>query len=236
MFLITVGISWAVIFYYAYQYFNHWLRRFKHVIAALGIIIPVALAVNMIRLQIMFEPAQAEQYTVDQRLLDAYAWMGDHLPPGSVVASPSLETNIDLPVFTHHKLFMARSQTSIAAEQEIIERMLITYKLLGVSAQTLAEMLATPQGVVYFFTARYEDKALDRYLNPNAYEGFSIPYGLRERILSQYQEFDMPDGFAYRLDYLFVGPRERELGITESSLAEYAPVYHSGGIQIYRYE
>ncbi len=236
VFLITVGISWVVILYYTYQCFKSYVYRYKRAIAVLGMVIPVVLAVNMARLQITLEPARAEQHTVAQNLLDAYAWMNDNLPSGSVVASLAFATNTDLPVFTNHKLFMARSQTSIASEQEIIERMLITYKLFGASPQTLAELLATPEGVVYFFTARYEDKALDRYLNPTAYESFAIPYGLWERILSQYQEFILPDGFAYQLDYLFVGPRERELGISEEALAQYPVVYDSGGIRMYRYE
>lgn len=236
VFLITVGISWAVILQYAYQYFEDRLRRFKRVIAALGIIIPIALVSHMLYLQLTIEPMQAKQYAVDQNLLDAYAWMNRNLPQGSVVATPSLATNTDLPVFTHHKLLMARGQTSIASEQEIIERMLVTYKLFGVSSQTLAELLATPQGVIYFFTARYEDKALNRYLNPAKHESFAIPNVVLENILSRYQEFDMPDGFRYRLDYLFVGPAERALGISEASLTEYALVYDAGGIQIYQYE
>ncbi len=236
VFLITVGVSWAAILRFLYQYTEGRLHRFKRAIAVLGIVIPVVLAGNMVRLEFELEPARAEQYTVGQNLLDAYAWMDKTLPRGSVVATPSLGTNIDVPVFTHHKLFMPRSQTSIASEQEIIERMLITYKLFGVKPQTLAELLATPEGVVYFFTARYEDTALDKYLNPTEYESFAIPYGLWERILLQYQEYSLADGFAYQLDYLFVGPRERALGVTEESFAQYELMYDAGGVRVYQYE
>ena len=194
------------------------------------------LVANVAYRQYSVEPGQAAKYAIDQDLLEAYKWMSDNLPAGSVVATPSLATNIDLPVFTNNKLFMARSQTSIASEREIIERMLITYKLFGQNSETIKEVLSTWQGVFYFFTARYENRALNRYLNPAEYQSFIVPPGLLEDILSQYQEFYLPDKLPYQLDYLFVGPAERELGVTEAALAAYEQVYNAGDIQIYKYE
>lgn len=236
VFLLSVGISWVVIAYYVYQYFEPYLSRFRRILPVLGIIISIALVSNVVYRQFSVERTQAAKYTVDNSLLKAYSWMTGNLPAGSVVATPALATNIDLPVFTNHKLFMARSQTSIASEQEIIERLLLAYKLFGLDSGALVKVLTTPQGTLYFFTARYENRALDRYLDPEKYQDFSVPGELLTSILSQYQELSMPDKLPYRLDYLFVGPAERELGVAEAAMSDYKLVYNMEDIKIYKYE
>lgn len=236
VFLLSVGISWVVIAFYTYQYFEPYLSRFRRVLPVLGIIISIALVSNVVYRQFSVERTQAAKYTVDNSLLKAYNWMRENLPAGSVVATPALATNIDLPVFTNHKLFMARSQTSIASEQEIISRMLITYKLFALKPSAIAEALAKTEGILYFFTARYENRALDRYLDPEKYHDFSIPPELLADILSRYQELSVPNKLPYRLDYLFVGPAERALGVAEAALSDYKLLYNTDGIQIYKYE
>lgn len=236
VFLIINGIVISVLLYYLYLYFRPRFPKYNYAwtLSVIAVIVSILLISNVAYSQSVIEKKDVNRYTIDSGLTQAYEWLDKNTPKDSVVLTPSLATSIDLPVFTHNKIFLARAQNSIAPEEELLKRLFITYKMFSVSADYLDQILQTERGVIYFFTAKYESRALDRYLRPQKYGGLSIPDAVRQKAVSDYINFVLPDEIPYKLDYIFVGAREREIGMDEKILNGYEQVYSDEGTHIYK--
>ncbi|MBI4114347.1 MAG: hypothetical protein HY445_00710, partial [Candidatus Niyogibacteria bacterium] len=66
--------------------------------------------------------------------------------------------------------------------------------------------------------------------------GYSIPLAERKKLLNEYIFFNLPKKLPYRLDYIFIGPREREIGIQEIIPLGANKVYDYEGVAIYQLE
>lgn len=209
--------------------------RLPRAVPVSGAFILAVLSWNILGSQAALALASAEAHTVPEPLAASYAWLLGNTGNGSVVASPSLATNVDLAVFTHNRLFLARSQNTLASERELLERLYLAGKIFGVPGDFLLETLRTQQGIFYFFTARYRSRELDAYLRPERYAGYVLPEELGERIAAEYGSFRLPERMPYRLDYLFVGPRERAMPLDLDWLKDLPVLYDAGGVTIYRW-
>ncbi len=237
VFIITNGIMWMTLIYYFLDYikYRYPFSVFKKTLVLLSLILVLSLLSNILYNQIILANKQARDFTVQTNLMLAYEWLDENTPVGSVVASPSLETNIDLSVYSHNKIFLVRSQNTIAPEKELLSRLNITYTLFKITPAYLAKMLQSHRGVFYFFTARYNSKALDASLRHYKYPLYQLPVGLLEEILFNYSHFSLPMELPYRLDYIFIGPREKEMDISAQAINDLEKVYDVDGVQIYKW-
>jgi len=239
VFLITEGIIWAVLFYYFIFYikekYNIINIIFKKVLLGIFVILSLSLTSNIVYSQIVINTNNAHTYTVLPELMASYEWLNENTPNGSVVMSPSLETNIDLPVYTSNRIFMARAMNTLATEEELLNRLYITYALFGITPEYIDLMIQSHSGVFYFFTAKYNSRALDAALRSYKYPLYKLPSETREKILNEYTHYKVQEELPYRLDYLFVGPREKEIGINEEFLKQREKLYEADGIAIYKY-
>ena len=168
--------------------------------------------------------------------MKAYEWLNANTPNDSVVMTPSFITNVEIPIHTHNRIFLARAYQSLASDKEVINRLLITYKLFGVPAAYLYEMLETYDGVFNLVTLKYFSRELDAFYKGGAkYGGYTIPIAEKKKILNEYTFFNLPEKLPYRLDYIFVGPREREMGIPEDAFHGMKKLYEADGIIIYKW-
>ncbi len=238
VFLITNGVIYAAILYDLYLYFEPRLRRIniKRISFIVAFILIASIFCNVLISEAIVEKNRANLYTLPDGLMAAYEWLNKNTPKDSVVMTPSLLTNIDLPVYTHNRIFLARVATTLAPEDELLNRLFITYKFFGVNPQYLDSMIQSEQGITYFFTVKYRGTALDTYLRPDKDMGNWLPDGVKNKIYNDYLKFQLPPEIPYRADYVFIGPKEKEIGLDMKNLAGYKKVYDSGGVQIYQVE
>lgn len=179
----------------------------------------------------------------------SYRWLNANTPRGSVVGSLSFTTNLHLQLFTANKLFVPTGINTIASSQEILTRFMMLNRLWNVDARTFGSYFATaatfpPQdydhhGIAHLFIAKYRTfvQGNDIFTN-KGYAPAPWPDELHAETLAAYTAFtkkqDQP--LPYRLDYLYVGPRELSLArdpFLQKSVLQ--PVYKKNNITIYAF-
>jgi len=236
VFLITRGIIWLTIFYYLFLYFKNRISMLstRKTLTFFAVVIISVLFSNVVYTEIVQSKTYAHFYTVDTKLVDAYEWLNKNTPKDSVVMTPSLRTNIDLPVYTHNRIFLARANNSIGTEEELLNRLYITYIIFGIPPVYLYEMIQSDPGIMYFFSHKYASRNTDVYLRPYKYDVVVLPVSKRNEILNEYVHFQISEYVPYRVNYLFIGPREYEIGINDNILDNYQKIYDSDGIKIFK--
>ncbi len=180
----------------------------------------------------------------------AFAWMDAHTPEDSVVVTPSLATNTLLPTFTHNRVLIGKAVTASAPEWELVDRLLLSYRLFGVPPEHLEAALRKKVTIrdPFFHTAEndlvtyvYEYRFISTELN-GFYHGASraVPDEVVAELMERYRTYPRRLGYLlnrYQMDYLFVGPMERQLMQADFSALPYlTTVYDYDGIQIYQIE
>lgn len=239
--IITTNIVWAVVAYDLFTYFRPSLQsaisRHKKTIQIVFFIVALYLSASVLYNQIIAAKRDAYKCTMSESLMKGYEWLNTNTPTDSVVMTPSFTTSAEIPFYTHNRIFFARGFHTIASDEEIFNRLYITYKLLGVSPGYLFDFLSTYDGIFNTVTTKYLSRGLYAYYGGSReHIGYNIPLSERERILNEYIFFKIPEKIPYRLDYIFIGPREREIGIDATlfirSVAD--EVYNSDGVSIYK--
>lgn len=238
VFLITNGIILSALAYYFYVHmrsrFSKWVSRDRLVLSSAALILAALLSVNMVHSQIIQAQNGAARFTVPRSLLTAYSWLDKNTPEDSVVVTPAFETNTDVLTYTHNRVFLPRAFTTLASQDEILERLFFVYKLFGMRPEALESALTSKRGVIYLFNARYESKQLDAYLRPERYEHFYLPSGVVQDIAARYLAYVRPLRSPHRADFIFVGPYEQKLGDFKKSFSGYNVVYDADGVVIYQ--
>lgn len=178
----------------------------------------------------------------------AFDWLNSHTPEDAVVVSPSLATNTLLPTFTHNRVLIGKAVTAAAPEWELVDRLLLSYQLFGVPAEHLEAGLRKQVTIrdPFFQTTEndlvtylYEYRFISTKLN-GFYHGASraVPDEVVAELVGEYRAYPRRLGYLlnrYQMDYLFVGPMERQLMQADfSSLPYLIMVYSQDGIQIYQ--
>jgi len=234
---ITHGVIFSVLFYYLYlvvrERFSVLFNRVRlgKILAILGVVVLLSMTSNLVFNRIVYNAENAWRYTVTPEFLAAYEWLDANTPKDSVVMAPSLDTNMELAVYTHNRIFFARSWNTLAPEKEILNRFYITYKFFEVDPQNVYEFLNTRRGAVILFGSRYFGQDLDVYLGNRP---LILSNEVITRVLNEYTFFNVPEIIPYKLDYIFIGPREREIGIDTEWLDAYKKIYDKIGIEIYK--
>jgi len=239
VFLITNGIIWPPLLYYGWLSIAPYIKR-KYffdgakTFSVVAIIIVLLLTTHAVESTIQESRENVLDYTVAVGFMDAYEWLTENTPKDSVVMTPSIETNIELAAYTHNRIFQARSQNNLLPKKEVLDRWFITYKLFDVPVEIFEKTINSKLGIFNFFTAEYNSRALDSALRPYKYPVYQLPNTVAEEFLAEYHAFKIPERIPYRLDYLFIGPREKEMGVNEIFLHANEKIYESKDVKIYR--
>ncbi|MBI4121181.1 MAG: hypothetical protein HY457_02925 [Parcubacteria group bacterium] len=241
VFLIINGMLLPPLLYYAWLSIAPYVKskyafNTAKVFSVIAVILVALLTTHVVESSVKENKKNALSYTVSGPVMDAYEWLTKNTTKDSVVMTPSIETNIELAGYTHNRVFQARAQNNLASKEEVLERMYITHTLFGVAAEKFSQVLNTHLGVFNFFTEEYNSRALDSHLRPERYPIYVLPKEVLYDLLQTYERYALPQKMPYRLDYIFVGPRERALSIDEEYLKRYAIVYDDKGVVIYKYE
>ncbi|MDP3725790.1 MAG: hypothetical protein Q8R36_01175 [bacterium] len=207
----------------------------KRLLPVLAIIVVTLLTAHTVESEIKENIAQASDYTVPAGFMDAYEWLAANTPEDSVVMTPSIETNIELAAYTHNRIFQARAQNNLLSKAEVLNRMYITHKFFGISQEKFLEIITSQLGVFNFFAAEYNSRAPDSALRGYKYPVYQLPQDVAQGFLNDYTHFKIPEKIPYRLDYIFIGPREREINIREEFLKQHNKLYDNNVITIYKY-
>lgn len=239
VFLLTNGIIWPPLLYFLWRFAAErklFLQKVQALFPALAVIIIVLLAAHVVESSIKENTVYAAHYTVSPAIMDAYEWLTKNTPKDSVIATPSIETNIELTAYTHNRILQARSQNNLLSKDEVLDRLYLTQKLFGVSQGRFFEMIQSRLGVFNFFTEEYNSRALDSHLRQERYPVYQLPPDVLQSLLNTYIHYELPEELPYRLDYVFVGPREQDLNINTESLKQFEVLYENNDIVIYKYE
>ncbi len=240
IFLITNGIIWPPLVYYAWLFVIPLLKRnevyVKKLLSVLAILVVTTLTAHVIESTIKENTKHALAYTVSAPSMDAYEWLTKNTPKDSVIMTPSIETNIEIVAYTHNRIFQARSQNNLLSKNEVLDRLYTTQKFFGVSSEKFFETISSSLGVFNFFTAEYNSRALDSALRAYKYPVYQLSPDVARIFLNNYTNFKIPDEIPYRLDFIFIGSREREMGIGQQVLGQYKRLYDMNGVTIYEYK
>jgi len=237
VFLVTHSIIWAALVYDVFSYYKPSLvasmGKYKKTPWILLCLAVLYFSLSVLYNQTIMNERAVHYYTVPSALLAGYEWLNTHTPSDSVVITPALPTNTEISVYTHNRIFLARANTSLAPDAELLERLYLTYRLFGVSPRYLDEMIQSFEGVFYFFTVKYYSRDLDAYTG-GKHGGYTLPRAIREKVLNEYTFFRLSDEIPYRFDYVFIGPYERKIGVSEKFFSDYERVYNHEGVVIYK--
>lgn len=214
-----------------------WIRR----LALAGV--PLLL-VSIAGYQVTLSRNTAHAFALPPGFAEALDWINRETPRDSVIVTPSFETNMLIPVYTHANVFMPNGNLSLAPTEELIERLLITYRLFSVPGDYLrASLRDDPERLAAFGRNR------DRFARsrPELLEQHGLWYFFHrlrwpeERIRSvadRYERFTLdpkqPFG-RYRADYVWLSPLEKLKGSADlSALPFLVWVYENQGVKIAR--
>jgi hypothetical protein len=172
----------------------------------------------------------------------AFEWINRETPRDSVVVTPSFETNMLLPVYTHANVFLPNGNLSLAPTEEIIDRLLITYKLFDVPAEYLrASLNDDPDRLAAFRRnrdrfSRNRPELLEQHGLWYLFHRLRWPEERIRQIVDRYARLtvspERPFG-RYRADYVWFSPLEEVKSHREfSALPFSALVYDHQGVRI----
>ncbi len=233
VFLMTRGIILFTLFYYAILHFKNRIKilRYSSVFVVLGTMLVFFLFSNIIYTEIAEAKKYAHVYTVPENIMHAYEWLNENTLEDSVILTPALQTNIDISVYTHNRIFLARANNSLATEEEFLSRLYSAYSLLSVSPEYFYNMIQSSAGIKYFFSHKYASRDTDAYLK--AHDVVVLPDSILEKKLNEYIFFNPLETLSYRMDYIFIGPREKNVDFNSDVLEKYNRVYDKNNIEIY---
>lgn len=177
----------------------------------------------------------------------SYRWLNTDTAPASVVGSISAVTNSRLQLFTANKLFVSGANNTIASNQELLIRFMILNRLWGVDPDSFGSYFPTEEtyppkdgdhsAVGYLFGDKYRAQIPGSIFTNKGYGPPQWPKNKQQKAKEEYSRIiqEKPAALPYKLDYLYYGPRERQLAPDASALASFEKIYDQDGIMIYRY-
>lgn len=252
---------------------DHWGSRVTIYILVMGLIIGAWCVMRLARIEIIrrFAPlilipilmitgavnkiqtAQLEvwNYQMFPDVSASLAWMASHLPPESVVVTPSTKMNILLPFFTSVNVYVPPINFTIAPTEEVQNRFLEVYKLynvtpefftkifsFGINGADFKDLFANRRMELdpFFFISGDLDKTLSGYSYHQ--RELYIPAERVKNLLITYRALAAPVPptlhLAHHADYLYNGPYERLFNKLKPSLFNNLElVYNHNLVQIY---
>lgn len=208
-------------------------------------------------LQFVSSKNSFEGYTLPKTTLESFTWLNQNTPPDTVIISPSFETNSLIPLFTHNNVFLPIGNVTIASNQQIIERFLITSKFFEINQNKLAENLSyrgnglgdckgdnclvkfefwEKQAIIELFYMKYLNKTEDHNSWSTTYE---MPSREQFEILEKYDKLLTDNNYPinYKIDYLYYGPAEKKINPVDfKTRPRLKEVFQNKDISIFKIE
>jgi hypothetical protein len=216
-------------------------RRVLDAGAVAGIVIALVAVAGH---QVAFARNTAPAFVLPDGYKEAFDWLNRSTPRDSVVVTPSFETNMLLPVYTHANVFLPNGNQSLAPTAELVDRLLIVYKVFGVPPAYLAASLRDDPARAPAMAAnggrfeRRRPELLEQYARWYVFHLFVPSDALVREIQTRFEQLAVsparPFG-RFRADYVWMSPLEATKGTLDlRAWPGMAPVYEAGGVTIAR--
>ena len=188
--------------------------------------------------QYAYSAQNAERYAIPADRAASYAWLRANAAHGAVVASNSLAASAELSLYVGSKVFVPNGFNTTISEEEIWQRAMIMSRIFGLSEKEFSDFIKNPGTVSYLFTDQYRDRSFDSYFRDANRQLSDSVYQKRMQEYKTYLQVPINQTMRYRLDYLYYGLGEGELGKdpVESlpHLKKVKKVYEKSQIRIYQ--
>jgi len=179
----------------------------------------------------------SEYFTIGLPRLDLYHWMAKNLPKNSVVGSLSFKEEIYLTAYTPLYAYLPQAYKTIAPTKEITDRYLFLARQIGVGPEFIKQVFIMPD---------------QSYSNPDSIQakdgnGFMVLLG----IANHFDKFPYPSHYKIqqdlvqslnksinqigRLDYLLIGPLEREASPDFAKNTKCQLIFQNVTYKLYRF-
>ena len=188
-----------------------------------------------------------EASIIPQDIQTSLQWINNNIPANKVIASPSATTNSLIPALTSAHSIQPLAVTSATPLSEVVDRWLTINKLYDIPNATLVKSLKKEHMEIDAFAGASENATaiflFDTYFWKKGLGAFdegrqlSIPQDAIDTILAAYDDLPEDDILLdkYAMDYVYVGPYERALGIQNMDELSYTQnVFNENDIQIYK--
>lgn len=233
------------------------LRAFPNFIKSnykkICIVIIILFIAYGIRYKIVYSENTYKYFTLPSDMLQAYDWLDRNTSKDDVVLSASVE-NVDLiPVYTHDNNLLANVFFSSISEDELLDRLYTGYKILNVSPEFVGDMLdqegdpaeayfsgisasSAPSREVFEKSMWMLSLVFDaKYTYP---EVKPVPEDVKNEIIGSYRNYteNLYTLLSnYRLDYIYIGPYEKQISSRDfSAYPQFKEVWSNGNITIYK--
>jgi hypothetical protein len=185
--------------------------------------------------QYLYSAQGADKFTLSREREEVFMWLNGNTFPHSVVATLSSDTNRELLLYTHNRVFIPNGLNTIASEKEIWDRAFRAAVLFDLDADEFARMIRGNDSAYYLFSERFTDNSFDAAFRSGWVRAF--PDALIEEKTNVYASYAASDAceIPYLLDYALVDARARMFGANTRALTEcFERVYDTGVISIYK--
>ncbi len=203
--------------------------------AAISFVIGYILAAHWYG-QYLYSAQAANKFTLPREREEVFEWLNSETPLHSVVVTLSSETNRELLLYTHNRVFIPNGLNTIAREEEIWDRVLRAAMLFDLNADEFGRMIRGNDSVYYLFSERFTDHSFDAAFRSGWVRAF--PEALIEEKVRAYalSRTILHQSIPYRIDYLLFDDRANALHAVEAMVANrFEKIYDDGIIRIYRY-
>lgn len=162
--------------------------------------------------EFLYSAAHANGYTISRAHMESYEWLRRHTPEKSVVGSVDPDSNREIQLYSHNKMFVPNGLNSTVPSREVWERYFFTARIFQVRPEAFEQSLYSGDTLYYLFSAQYQTKEFDSSFFPEKRQKYSDALIAEKR--NEYEHYlEQPFVFLpYRLDYLYVSRREPRLG------------------------
>jgi hypothetical protein len=237
---------------YKQDFLNKILYPIKRYYKQLSLILIAFFLLHGLYYQSVFSLNTYKYFTLPPSTVETFDWLNKNSNVDEVVLSLNVESIGLLPIYTHNNNFLPHGCYSLAPTSEIIDRIIIANKLFNVHPYYLKNLtegalwhqnkylmhlnktnlpkkikFETLPWIGYFFCDKYGD-----------IRSYYMPPDVRKDILDKYLSYtDDTDSLLskYRIDYIYYGPYEREVGNVDfSEYKQFREVYKNDNITIYK--
>lgn len=173
---------------------------------------------------------RANVWGLGQNYADAYSWLAEHTESEAVVGSVSRQTNREIALHAHRRVFLPSGFNTSVSNQELWERLSALAALAGFTEEQF-RAFATAESR-YLFQEYYNPRVIDSYFKTAQSWSFS-----EEELTIHTAEFSKTrHAFSYttpyRLDYMVIGPREKLIASVTETFEAFPLVYDREGVTI----